>query len=295
MLPADIDRLVARAQRGDAVALEALCARVRPMLVRHARRLLGRSADVEDAVQDVLMIACTRLATYRWEGSFAGWLYAIATRSMLRRTAVAPHDAALAVELAERALVSDHDPMTGAEWRLVEQDLHLACTVGVLTGLSPDARRLYLLGEVLAVPDRVGAQVAQVTPAAYRKRLERARRAVAQAVRRRAAGGGQHAAGGRRSRARRPGAPRRAAPGARAPRQRRGRRPGARARRSDPRRVSRGLSRARSCRGRAGSACRRGTARARARGRPRGRCAWTGRAWRRSSPRPAPSSSRARA
>jgi RNA polymerase sigma factor (sigma-70 family) len=190
MLPADIDRLVARAQRGDAVALEALCARVRPMLVRHARRLLGRSADVEDAVQDVLMIACTRLATYRWEGSFAGWLYAIATRSMLRRTAVAPHDAALAVELAERALVSDHDPMTGAEWRLVEQDLHLACTVGVLTGLSPDARRLYLLGEVLAVPDRVGAQVAQVTPAAYRKRLERARRAVAQAVRRRAAGGG---------------------------------------------------------------------------------------------------------
>jgi RNA polymerase sigma factor (sigma-70 family) len=183
MPPPDIDRLVARAQSGDALALETLCARVRPMLVRHARRLLGRSADVEDAVQDVLMLACARLATYRWEGSFAGWLYAIATRSVLRRAALAPHEAALAVELADRALVSDHDPMTEAEWRLVEQDLHLACTVGVLTGLSPDARRLYLLGEVLAVPDRVGAQVAQVTPAAYRKRLERARRAVAQAVR----------------------------------------------------------------------------------------------------------------
>src|ERR671921_355357 len=139
MPPPDLDRLVARAQRGDAVALEALCARVRPMLVRHARRLLGRSAEVE---------------------------------------------------LADRALVSDHDAMTEAEWRLVEQDLHLACTVGVLTGLSPDARRLYLLGEVLAVPDRVGAQVAQVTPAAYRKRLERARRAVAQAVRERPHGGG---------------------------------------------------------------------------------------------------------
>jgi hypothetical protein len=73
--------------------------------------------------------------------------------------------------------------MTEAEWRLVEQDLHLACTVGVLTGLSSEARRLYLLGEVLAVPDRIGAQVAQVTPATYRKRLERARRAVADAVR----------------------------------------------------------------------------------------------------------------
>lgn len=179
----DIDRLVAAAQRGDGVALEAVCARVRPMLVRHARRLLGRSADVDDAVQDVLMLVCARIDTYRWEGSFAGWLYAIATRSVLRRAAVTPHEATLAVELTDRALLSDHDPMTEAEWRLVEQDLHVACTIGVLTALSPDARRLYLLGEVLAVPDRVGAEVAQVTPAAYRKRLERARRMVAQAVR----------------------------------------------------------------------------------------------------------------
>ncbi|HEX2103973.1 MAG TPA: hypothetical protein VHF51_10005, partial [Solirubrobacteraceae bacterium] len=91
--------------------------------------------------------------------------------------------ATLAVDLADRALVADHDPMTEAEWGLVEQDLHLACTLGVLTALSSDARRLYLLGEVLGVPDRVGAEVAGVTPAAYRKRLERARRAVAQTAR----------------------------------------------------------------------------------------------------------------
>jgi RNA polymerase sigma factor (sigma-70 family) len=179
----DLNRLVARAQQGDAVALEALCTRARPMLVRHARRLIARSADIEDAVQEALMLACARIGTYRHEGSFAGWLYAIATRSMLRRAASAPREAALAVELAEQALLSDHDPMTEPEWRLVEQELHLACTVGVLNALSPEARRLYLLGDVLAVPDRVGAQVAQVTPATYRKRLQRARCAVADAAR----------------------------------------------------------------------------------------------------------------
>jgi DNA-directed RNA polymerase specialized sigma24 family protein len=180
---ADIDELVARAQRGDAAALESVCARARPMLVRHVRRLLGPSADVDDAVQEVLIIVCARLSTYRWEGSFAGWLYTIATRATLRRAATSPQEAALAVEVAERALVSDHELMTEAEWGLIEQDLHLACTLGVLTGLSGEARRLYLLGEVLAVPDRVGAQVTGVTPAAYRKRLERSRRAVAAAVR----------------------------------------------------------------------------------------------------------------
>jgi RNA polymerase sigma factor (sigma-70 family) len=179
----DIDELVARAQRGDRAALEAVCARARPLLLRHARRLLNRSPDVEDAVQDVLIVLCAKIGSYRWEGSFASWLYAIATRSILRRSATAPREAALALELADAALVSDHDPISDAEWELVAQDVHLACALGVLAALSPEARRLYLLGEVLAVPDRVGAQVAQVTPAAYRKRLERARRAVSAAVR----------------------------------------------------------------------------------------------------------------
>ena len=189
MQATDLDRLVARAQRGDAAALEDVCARVRPMLQRHARRLLGGlSADVDDAVQDALILACARIGTYRWEGSFAGWLYAIATRSMLRGASRTPANAAEAVDVAERALVTQHDPMTEAEWSMVEQDLHLACTIGVLEGLSREARRLYLLGEVLAVPDRVGADVAQVSPATYRKRLERARRAVADAVREYAGG-----------------------------------------------------------------------------------------------------------
>src|SRR5687768_13681187 len=117
------------------------------MLQRHARRLLGAfSADVEDAVQDALILACARIGTYRWEGSLAGWLYAIATRSMLRGASRTPAEAALAVEVAERALVTEHDPMTEAEWSLVEQDLHLACTIGVLEGLPREARLLYVLG-----------------------------------------------------------------------------------------------------------------------------------------------------
>src|SRR5688572_25536376 len=100
MRATDLDRLVARAQRGDSAALEEVCARARQMLQRHARRVLGGSSDVEDAVQDALILACARIGTYRWEGSFAGWLYAIATRSMLRGTGRTPADAAVAVDVA---------------------------------------------------------------------------------------------------------------------------------------------------------------------------------------------------
>jgi RNA polymerase sigma factor (sigma-70 family) len=174
----ELDRLVARAQRGDVDALDAVCARARPMLVRHARRFVHRPADVDDVVQDALLIVARRIHTYRWEGSFASWLYATSTRAMLRSRRVDD-----ALELTEAALVSDHELMSDAEWSFIEQDLHLSCTLAVLTGLDAEARRLYLLGEVLVVPDRVGAQVAGITPAAYRKRLERARRAVAAQVR----------------------------------------------------------------------------------------------------------------
>src|SRR5829696_2191881 len=118
-VPAEIDHLEARAQRGDAAALEAVCERIRPLLMRHARRLLRRRTDVEDAVQETLLVICARLSTYRWEGSFAGWVYAVATRTMLRHGAASPVEAALAVEVAEAALLTDHDPMTEAEWGLV--------------------------------------------------------------------------------------------------------------------------------------------------------------------------------
>jgi hypothetical protein len=58
----------------------------------------------------------------------------------------------------------DRSSRTEAEWSLVEQDLNLAW-IAVLEGLMREARRLCLLGEVLAVLDRVGAEVARISPA----------------------------------------------------------------------------------------------------------------------------------
>jgi DNA-directed RNA polymerase specialized sigma24 family protein len=207
----DVDHLVARAQRGDAAALDAVCARVRPLLVRHVRRLLGRTADVEDAVQEALMVIAARIGTYRWEGSFAGWVYAVATRSLLRRAASAPDEAALSVEVADAALVTDHDPMTEAEWLLVEQDLHLACTVGVLTGLAPEAPALSAgRGARGAGPDRSTGR------SGHARHLPQTTRARAPGGRGRGARHGpglrgRPTADGRRPRARRPRATRRAA------------------------------------------------------------------------------------
>jgi hypothetical protein len=80
------------------------------------------------------------------------------------------------------ALLADHEPVADSTWRLLEHEAHLACTVGVLAGLSDGVRLAYVLGDLLGVADAVGAAVCGVTPAAYRKRRSRARRVVAAAV-----------------------------------------------------------------------------------------------------------------
>ena len=67
--------LVKRAKDGDRRALEALCARHRPLVEKLARRLLRDPEDARDATQEALVKACVRLGQFRGEAQFATWLH----------------------------------------------------------------------------------------------------------------------------------------------------------------------------------------------------------------------------
>jgi RNA polymerase sigma-70 factor (ECF subfamily) len=77
--------LVARAQRGDAVAFGELVERHSVAVYRAARAALGSHAEAEDAAQDALMKAHQRLADFRGECSFKTWLLVITWRHALNR------------------------------------------------------------------------------------------------------------------------------------------------------------------------------------------------------------------
>jgi len=116
--------------------------------------------------------------TYTGSGSFLGWVYAIAAREAGRTARRRGLALAAAAEALDAALLTDHEPLIEAEWRVVEQEAHLACAFAVVALLSDAERTAYLLGDVLALPDGTGALLAGTTPAAFRQRLSRARRAV---------------------------------------------------------------------------------------------------------------------
>ncbi len=80
--------LVRRARDGDALALEALCARHAPRVRRVAVHLLGDSEDARDAAQDALAKLCAKIDQFRGEAAFTTWLHRLTTSAcadVLRR------------------------------------------------------------------------------------------------------------------------------------------------------------------------------------------------------------------
>lgn len=77
--------LIARAQGGDAVALERLLRECRGDIRRYAIRHCMTS-EVDDAVQETLLVVARRLRSLRAAVSFSGWLFTIVRRECRRLT-----------------------------------------------------------------------------------------------------------------------------------------------------------------------------------------------------------------
>jgi RNA polymerase sigma-70 factor (ECF subfamily) len=77
--------LVRRARGGDRWAEEALYHRHVRLVTRVVLRLLARSAETEDIVQDAFLTALADLEKLRDDDAFGGWLMTIAVRQVRRR------------------------------------------------------------------------------------------------------------------------------------------------------------------------------------------------------------------
>lgn len=74
------EELVARYQRGEESAFDELVDRHAPYVVRLVDRLLGRSQDVADVVQDVFVDVLSGLKRFRGDAAFRTWVVSITVR-----------------------------------------------------------------------------------------------------------------------------------------------------------------------------------------------------------------------
>src|SRR4051812_43013439 len=174
----ETDADVRAALGGDKEAVERLVEAVQPLVYRLALRFFGNPADAEDASQEALIQIVTRLDRFSGRSAFETWAYSVASRKFL---SIARGATPLSFEQFSEELAAVPTPGMGVapppdvDAELLAHELRIGCTLAMLLCLDPAHRMAYILSEIMGLDHRTGAEVLDISPAAFRKRVQRAR------------------------------------------------------------------------------------------------------------------------
>jgi RNA polymerase sigma factor (sigma-70 family) len=179
--PAD-EELVSKAQAGDKDALEKLVRRHQPWVFNVAIRMVWQREVAEDATQEILIKAVTKLSTFRGQSQFRTWLYRIAVNHLLNVRKSEFEEQSITFADMGRALdetpdLDLPDPRSvPVELPLLVEEARISCMTGMLICLDRRQRLAFILGEYFGVTSEIGGEVMEVSPDNFRQLLSRARR-----------------------------------------------------------------------------------------------------------------------
>lgn len=178
-----LEPLILQAKEGDKKALESLIIAVQSQVYNLALRMLQSPMDAEDACQEILIKVITHLSEFRGESAFTTWVYRIAANYLLNSSHKRARDTQftftdLGTRLEQSLAQSGSDVAEQYDQRLLGEEVRCSCTLGMLLCLDRDQRIALILGEMFAVSSEEGAYILAISPAAFRKRLSRARAAL---------------------------------------------------------------------------------------------------------------------
>lgn len=180
----ELQALAKAAVEGDKEALETLVESVQDMLFSLSLRMLGTFADAEDATQDILLKMVTHLSSFRGDSAFTTWLLRIAVNHLKdykkHMFASRPLSFAFYGEDIENANIQDVPDLTqNVERDILTEELKLSCTNVMLQCLDTESRCIFILGTMFRLDSRIAGEVLDMTPDAYRQRLSRIRKKMA--------------------------------------------------------------------------------------------------------------------
>ena len=155
----------------DLVAFEQLVEEYGDRVYGIALRITGSPSDAEDAMQDAFLSAFKAWASFRAESSPTTWLYRIAVNAALQRVRRRPDD-----ELVER----DEEAAQIVDWTgdaafaAVSAELRAQLEEAIAL-LPPDLQVALVLRDVEGLSTAETAAVMELTEAAVKSRLHRAR------------------------------------------------------------------------------------------------------------------------
>ena len=183
---ADLESLAREAVAGNRDALDELVRGVQGDVYGLAIRMLWNREDAEDATQEILVRVVTRLSQFDFRSRLRTWVYRIGVNYILDVKKSPIEQLHLSFERFAEDLSQglSTDGPDEAERSVLVEEVKIGCTLGMLQCLDREHRLAYVLGEIFEVSGPEAAAALEVTPAVFRKRLQRARAAIASFTRR---------------------------------------------------------------------------------------------------------------
>lgn len=179
----DFNRTIQKAISGDRQALGNVLTNVQDLVYNLSLRMLLYPSEAEDATQEILIKVMTHLSTFKGKSQFKTWVYRIASNYLL--TLKSKQNERMTMSFDEYAQFIDtgqSDTVAYAknkgELFLLEEEVKISCTHGLLLCLKPMARVVYILGVLLELNSKQGAVVLEISPANFRQQLSRSKRKI---------------------------------------------------------------------------------------------------------------------
>lgn len=180
----ELQALVDKATAGDRKALETLVTSVQDIVFNLSLRMLGTFADAEDATQDILLKMITHLSSFRGDSSFTTWVFSIAVNHLKNYKKHMFAHFPLSFEYygddIENGKIQDVPDLTqDVEKDILAEELKMSCTNVMLQCLDVESRCIFILGTMFKIDSRIAGDILEMTPGAYRQRLSRIRKKMA--------------------------------------------------------------------------------------------------------------------
>jgi len=172
------EELVRIAQAGDTRAFDELVDRYRDKVYRLCFKILRHEDDAAEALQDAFLSAFRGIKNFKVESTFSTWLYRIATNASLMKYRKR-RDNLVSLEQSQ-SQNEDAETLQVADWSTqpVEDVLNAETREVMEEGISrlpEDLRTVFVLRDVEEMSNAEVAEILELSVAAVKSRLHRAR------------------------------------------------------------------------------------------------------------------------
>ncbi len=184
----ELQVLIDQATAGDKQSLETLLMGVQDLVFNLSLRMLGTFPDAEDASQDILLKVMTHLSSFKKESSFSTWVFAIAVNHLknYKKHMFAKYPLNFEYygdDILHAKIEEVPDLTQNVEKAILAEELKMSCTNVMLQCLDTESRCIFILGTMFQVDSRIAGDILGITPEAYRQRLSRVRKKMADFLR----------------------------------------------------------------------------------------------------------------